>query len=184
MSACSPDGEERYAGVTQFEATDARRCFPCWDEPAIKATFDITLIVPQSKTALSNMVSKVHTFESVVLYIYPLKINDFRDVMPCSPVVLTPVLHRYLLPHFCATKLEAVGTSGMSVTSYQLTWRCIPQDINLNVHCHGNPNSHKHSLIFISSFRAVSILNCHLYFHVCVVSSSRYRRRKRTLISS
>lgn len=51
----SPDGEERYAGVTQFEATDARRCFPCWDEPAIKATFDITLIVPQSKTALSNM---------------------------------------------------------------------------------------------------------------------------------
>ncbi|XP_069697519.1 puromycin-sensitive aminopeptidase isoform X2 [Periplaneta americana] len=51
----SQDGEERYAGVTQFEATDARRCFPCWDEPAIKATFDITLIVPESKVALSNM---------------------------------------------------------------------------------------------------------------------------------
>lgn len=51
----SPDGEERYAGVTQFEATDARRCFPCWDEPAIKATFDITLVVPESKVALSNM---------------------------------------------------------------------------------------------------------------------------------
>lgn len=66
MSACSPDGEERYAGVTQFEATDARRCFPCWDEPAIKATFDITLVVPQSKTALSNMVSKAHSFEPVV----------------------------------------------------------------------------------------------------------------------
>ncbi|XP_037041588.1 puromycin-sensitive aminopeptidase-like [Bradysia coprophila] len=48
-------GEERYAGVTQFAATDARRCFPCWDEPAIKATFDITLVVPNDRVALSNM---------------------------------------------------------------------------------------------------------------------------------
>lgn len=48
-------GEERYAGVTQFEATDARRCFPCWDEPAIKATFDITLVIPQDRVGLSNM---------------------------------------------------------------------------------------------------------------------------------
>ncbi|XP_071450915.1 puromycin-sensitive aminopeptidase [Hetaerina americana] len=51
----SPSGEERYAGVTQFEATDAHRCFPCWDEPALKATFDITLRVPPKKVALSNM---------------------------------------------------------------------------------------------------------------------------------
>lgn len=40
---------------TFSEATDARRCFPCWDEPAIKATFDITLIVPKDRVALSNM---------------------------------------------------------------------------------------------------------------------------------
>ncbi|XP_065362335.1 puromycin-sensitive aminopeptidase isoform X2 [Calliphora vicina] len=48
-------GEERYAGVTQFEATDARRCFPCWDEPALKSTFDVALVVPEDRVALSNM---------------------------------------------------------------------------------------------------------------------------------
>ena len=49
------NGEERYAAVTQFESTDARRCFPCWDEPALKATFDMSLIVPPNLEVLSNM---------------------------------------------------------------------------------------------------------------------------------
>ncbi len=40
-----------------FQATDARRAFPCWDEPAVKATFDVTLVVPKDRVALSNMVS-------------------------------------------------------------------------------------------------------------------------------
>ncbi|MBA3883480.1 MAG: M1 family metallopeptidase [Chthoniobacterales bacterium] len=40
---------------TQFEATDARRMFPCWDEPAFRAQFQLTAVVAQNFTAVSNM---------------------------------------------------------------------------------------------------------------------------------
>ena len=40
--------------ATQFEATDARRAFPCWDEPDFKAVFATTLVVDPGLTAVSN----------------------------------------------------------------------------------------------------------------------------------
>jgi puromycin-sensitive aminopeptidase len=49
-----PAGQTHTVATTQFEATDARRAIPCWDEPAHKAVFKVTLVVDEGLTALSN----------------------------------------------------------------------------------------------------------------------------------
>lgn len=48
-------GADKRALFTQFEAPDARRFVPSWDEPSYKATFDLSVIVPKGQLAVSNM---------------------------------------------------------------------------------------------------------------------------------
>ncbi|HET6811532.1 MAG TPA: M1 family metallopeptidase [Acidimicrobiales bacterium] len=48
------DDREHVIATTQFEATDARRAFPCWDEPDRKAVFSVTLVVDEGLAAFSN----------------------------------------------------------------------------------------------------------------------------------
>ena len=57
-SAYKIDGKDDWMYSTQFESCDARRAFPCFDEPNLKATFDFSIEIPENYTALSNQPEK------------------------------------------------------------------------------------------------------------------------------
>ncbi|KAG0705166.1 hypothetical protein DFH29DRAFT_907854 [Suillus ampliporus] len=54
-SSFEHEGTKKYYTLTQFEPTAARRAFPCWDEPLLKATFAVTMISRADTVNLSNM---------------------------------------------------------------------------------------------------------------------------------
>lgn len=55
QSYTQADGSHAELLSTKMESTDARRMFPCWDEPAFRATFELTMTVPAAWATIANM---------------------------------------------------------------------------------------------------------------------------------
>lgn len=119
-------GEQRILATTQFESTHARRAVPCWDEPDLKATFGVTLVVDEHMTAISNQPEsgREHlgdgrvavTFEdTMIMPVYLLTFIvgelDATDPVDVDGVPLR-VVHRPGQGHLAAFALEA-GAHGL-----------------------------------------------------------------------
>jgi puromycin-sensitive aminopeptidase len=79
-------GKTHIIAATQFEATDARRCFPCWDEPNFKAVFASTLVVDPGLVALSNTSIRKQSVEN------GKNVVRFADTVPMSTYLVAYVI--------------------------------------------------------------------------------------------
>ena len=93
LSRYQDGAAQKHALATQLEATDARRMFPCWDEPVFRATFELTAVVPAAHTAVSNMPIAAET---------PLA-EGWKEVRFAT----TPSMASYLIA-FCAGEMESI----------------------------------------------------------------------------
>ena len=99
-------GEEKPLASTQFESTDARRAFPCWDEPAFKAVFRVTLVVDQGLMAISNA--------RVIREIY-LARDGKKEVVFADSIKMSTYLVAFIVGEFEGTEPVMVGNAPLCV---------------------------------------------------------------------
>uniref|UniRef100_A0A3P8S545 Aminopeptidase n=1 Tax=Amphiprion percula TaxID=161767 RepID=A0A3P8S545_AMPPE len=101
-SEYTENGVKKVIATTQMEATDARKAFPCFDEPEMKATFDITLIHDLGTVALSNgkeigqfvLKTKFERTERMSTYLLAFIVSEFDFIQDNSDDVLIRIFAR------------------------------------------------------------------------------------------
>lgn len=100
------DGQTKSIAATDHEPTDARKSFPCFDEPNKKATYNISLIHPKEYSALSNMpVEKEETVDN------DWKKTTFMKSVPMSTYLVCFAVHQF-------TSIQRTSRSGKPLTVY------------------------------------------------------------------
>src|SRR5947209_1704759 len=96
----TPDGRSGRMLSTQFESTDARRMFPAWDEPAFRATYQLTVTLPAAWTAVSNM---------------PVQTRNVHGALATTVFARTPKMPSYLVVPTAGdlASISAVGSDGV-----------------------------------------------------------------------
>jgi puromycin-sensitive aminopeptidase len=121
------DGNEHVIATTQFESTDARRAFPCFDEPDFKAVFAVTLVVDDGLLAISNgpaVADDPHPEKPgkrVVRFADTMKMSTYLVAFVVGPLVATDpvdvdgtplrVIHTPAKEHMAPFSLEAGASS-------------------------------------------------------------------------
>jgi puromycin-sensitive aminopeptidase len=99
-------GQDRFLSATQFEATDARMAFPCFDEPNMKAVFEVALQIPSGHEAVSNTL--------------PASVEEHEGGFKTVRFAPTPRMSTYLLA-FVSGELEYLASqtkSGVAIRVY------------------------------------------------------------------
>ena len=96
----TPDGRSGRMLSTQFESTDARRMFPGWDEPAFRATYQLTVTLPAAWTAVSNM---------------PVQSRAVHGALATTAFARTPKMPSYLVVLTAGdlASISGVGSDGV-----------------------------------------------------------------------
>ena len=96
------EGQDKILASTQFESTDARRAFPCWDEPAHKAVFQSTLVIDKALTAISN---------TAIVRETPVPGTDKKEVVFADTIIMSTYLVAFIVGEFESTEpIDVDGT--------------------------------------------------------------------------